>query len=242
MDWLVVIPIIFAAATLGGVVGFGTGVIALSVLALMMGAAEAIPVLAIAMIFANGSRALFSWKEIDWKAFLAYGIPGAIASVFGAEMFLRIDERWLTAIVGVIVLLMVPTRRLVKRWNVKAKLVHLPFVALVKGFVSGVGGASGPIAAPFLISYGLVKGAYVATEGLGALLGHFARSGTYYFGGALSADMARLGLGLGLVMIGGTFVGKKILDRLEVRQFIVVVEVALVVAGLFLVGSAVWAG
>ncbi|MCH8829691.1 MAG: efflux RND transporter permease subunit, partial [Planctomycetes bacterium] len=87
-----------------GVVGFGTGVITLSVLALMMGAAEAIPVLAIAMIFANGSRALFSWKEIDWKAFLAYGIPGAVASVFGAELFLRIDERWLTAIVGVMLL------------------------------------------------------------------------------------------------------------------------------------------
>ncbi|MCH7945932.1 MAG: TSUP family transporter, partial [Armatimonadetes bacterium] len=97
MSWFVVIPIIFAAATLGGVVGFGTGVIALAVLALMFGATEAIPILAIAMIFANGSRAFFSWKEIDWKAFLAYGVPGAVSSVLGAELFLRIEARWLTA-------------------------------------------------------------------------------------------------------------------------------------------------
>lgn len=242
MSWLVAIPIIFAAATLGGVVGFGTGVIALAVLALMFGAAEAIPVLAIAMIFANGSRAFFSWKEIDWKAFLAYGIPGAVSSVLGAELFLRIEARWLTAIVGVIVLLLVPTRRLVKRWNVKTKLVHLPFVALVKGFVSGVGGASGPIAAPFLISYGLIKGAYVATEGLGALVGHVARSGSYYFGGALTADMASLGVGLGLVMVAGSYAGRKLLDRLDARQFIGVVEVALVFAGLILVASAILMG
>ena len=160
--------------------------------------------------------------------------------MFGAGVFLRIDEQWLTGIVGLVVLAMVPTRRLVARWDVKAKLVHLPFVALVKGFVSGVGGASGPIAAPFLISYGLVKGAYVATEGLGALLGHLTRSGTYLYGGALSGDMALFGLGLGVVMIGGTYAGKKILDRLDTSQFIVVAEVALVVAGLFLVGSAFW--
>ncbi|MCH8274142.1 MAG: sulfite exporter TauE/SafE family protein [Armatimonadetes bacterium] len=242
MTWIVVIPIVFAAATLGGVLGFGTGVIVLALLTLMVGAAEAIPVLAIAMIFANGSRAFFSWKEIDWKAFIAYGVPGAVSSVLGAEVFLRIEARWLPAIVGALIIAMVPLRRFVKRWNVKAGLVHLPFVALAKGFVSGVGGASGPIAAPFLISYGLVKGAYVATEGLGAMLGHVTRSGTYFFGGALTQEMAWFGLGLGVVMVGGTYVGRKVLDRLDARQFIVVVEGALLAAGVYLLASTLWAG
>jgi uncharacterized membrane protein YfcA len=41
-----------------------------------------------------------------------------------------------------------------------------------------------------------------------------------------------LGLGLGLIMIFGSLIGKKILDRLPERIFMVLIEVTLLIAGL----------
>jgi uncharacterized membrane protein YfcA len=41
-----------------------------------------------------------------------------------------------------------------------------------------------------------------------------------------------VGLGLGLIMIFGSLIGKKILDRLPEKIFIVLIEATLIIAGL----------
>src|SRR6266511_2259978 len=48
----------------------------------------------------------------------------------------------------------------------------------------------------------------------------------------LTSHSVTVGLGLGLIMIFGSLIGKKILDRLPERIFIVLIEVTLLIAGL----------
>ena len=48
----------------------------------------------------------------------------------------------------------------------------------------------------------------------------------------LTSHSVTVGLGLGLIMVFGSLIGKKILDRLPERIFIFVIEVTLLIAGL----------
>jgi len=48
----------------------------------------------------------------------------------------------------------------------------------------------------------------------------------------LSSDSIVIGVGLGCVMILGSYLGKKILDRLPERVFILLIETTLIVAGI----------
>jgi len=55
-----------AASTLGGLSGFGTGLVLPVFLVPLVGVANVIPVMAVAMLLNNGSRVIAFWREIQW--------------------------------------------------------------------------------------------------------------------------------------------------------------------------------
>jgi uncharacterized membrane protein YfcA len=82
----------------------------------------------------------------------------------------------------------------------------------------------------------LLKGAFIGTEALAAVVMHLTKLTVY--GGAALLSLRTVGIGLALApaTVAGAWAGKRLLDRLSERVFVVLVEVGLVVAGaLFLV-------
>ena len=71
--WTALLSIAIVAGTIGGVVGFGSAVILLPVCAYVLGATQTVPVLTVAALIGNLSRAAFSWRETDWPAVGTYG-------------------------------------------------------------------------------------------------------------------------------------------------------------------------
>ena len=57
----------FGASVLGGLSGFGTGLALPAFLAPLVGVTNVIPVLAVAMLFTNGSRAIALRCEVQWR-------------------------------------------------------------------------------------------------------------------------------------------------------------------------------
>ena len=86
--------------------------------------------------------------------------------------------------------------------------------------------------APFFLAYGLVKGAYIGTEALSTVVMHIVKLIAYRQAAVLTLSDALIGLGLGPVMILGSFLGKRILDRLPEKVFVAIIEGVLIVAGL----------
>lgn len=86
--------------------------------------------------------------------------------------------------------------------------------------------------APFFLAYGLMRNAYIGTDALATV----AMQGTKLavFGGAqvLKPELIVAGFTLIPFMIGGTFIGRRLLERIPERVFAVLVEGMLVVAGL----------
>lgn len=228
-----------AAGTLGGVVGFGSAVILLPLCNFLFGPRAAVPVLTVAALLGNLSRAGVSRREIDWKAvglYLSGAVPGALV---GSLVFVKLEAAWLPALFGVFVIASVPARRWAKRNNLTVQAKHLPLLGASMGFLSAIVSTTGPINAPFFLSYGLIGGAYLATEALGAAGVHITKALVYgRFQVAESRELIA-GLAIGACMIAGSYLGKKIVSRIEPARFIQVVEVLLIVSGAIMIGQAV---
>ena len=93
-------------------------------------------------------------------------------------------------------------------------------------------GSVGPVVAPFFLAYGLVKGAYIGTEAFGAAAMHLTKTVAYGRLALLDPNALLLGSALGLLMIAGSYVGKRVLDRLPAAWFVRIIEGVLLVAGI----------
>jgi hypothetical protein len=73
------------AGVLSGVVGTGSSIILLPILVWLYGPKAAVPAMAIASVLANLARVIAWWRSINWRAVLAYSIPGMPAAALGAH-------------------------------------------------------------------------------------------------------------------------------------------------------------
>jgi uncharacterized membrane protein YfcA len=105
----------------------------------------------------------------------------------------------------------------------------------VAAFVSALTGVAGPFMAPFFLSYGLVKGAYIGTEALATVTMHVTKLGVYGAFTLLSVETIMLGVAIGGVMFVGSYAGKRILNHVPEKVFPLLVEGVLIFAGLWFV-------
>lgn len=229
--WLPLLALALVAGTIGGVVGFGSAVILLPVCAYVFGADQAVPILTVAGLIGNLSRASFSWRETDWAAVKMY-VAGAIPfAVIGAFIFVELDVALIHRLLGLFILLMIPARRWAARRDMVIKRWQLLPLGAAMGLLSGIVGTVGPINAPFFLAYGLVKGAYLATEALGAAAVHLTKSAVYGRFAVLDTQTVRYGIAIGLALIVGSWAGKCIVMRLNTSAFIFTVEALLGISG-----------
>ena len=98
--------------------------------------------------------------------------------------------------------------------------------------ISAIVGVVGPFMAPFFLAYGLVRGAYIGTEALATVVMHVVKLGVYGGYELLSFGILLLGLAIGAVMFLGSYIGKRILNKMPEKFFPYVIEAVLIVAGL----------
>lgn len=152
-------------------------------------------------------------------------------AALGASIFIALDAALLHRLLGGFILLMIPARRWAARRAMTVRRIHLLPLGAAMGLLSGVVGTVGPINAPFFLAYGLVKGAYLATEALGAAAVHLTKAGVYGRLAALDPETLVHGLAIGLALVAGSWAGKHIVMRLDAPAFTQAVEIMLALAG-----------
>ncbi len=96
-------------------------------------------------------------------------------------------------------------------------------------------GSVGPIMAPFFLAYGLFKGAYIGTEAACTVVMHTTKLIAYGGAGVVRRSATVTGLALAPVIVAGSWLGKRILDRVSERVFVLLIDVVLVVSGTLLI-------
>ncbi|MBI1845548.1 MAG: sulfite exporter TauE/SafE family protein [Candidatus Rokubacteria bacterium] len=219
-------------SVVGGAAGFGTGLILLPLVAWTLGIKATGPVLTVAMLLGNISRVWWSRHDLDPGVavrFLAGAVP---ATALVAMLYAGLGGEWLARIIGVFLVLAVPVRRLLLSGRLRVGLATFPPLGVGIGALSALVVTTGPIAAPFFLAYGLRRGAYIATEGICAFAMHATRGVVFARYSLISGQTLLLGLLLGSVMFAGSWLGRRLLDRMSDRTFLVLVEALLVTMGL----------
>jgi uncharacterized membrane protein YfcA len=106
------------------------------------------------------------------------------------------------------------------------------------GYLTGIVVSTGPINAPFFLAYGLVKGAYLGTEAMGSLAVYLAKALTFRTFGALPLEIISKGLIIGSSLVGGAFIARRLVIRLDGARFRLMMDGLLGVAGLTMLWAA----
>jgi hypothetical protein len=115
---------------------------------------------------------------------------------------------------------------------VQVRLRHFPVIGAAVGFLSSLVVTTGPVVTPFFLAYGLRRGAYIATESVCAFGMHLTRGAVLARYSLLTWDTVAVGCVLGGTMFAGSWLGRRLLDRMSDRVFLRVIEALLVVMGL----------
>ena len=232
LQWLGVGVVAFLAAVLGGLAGYGTGLVLPIALAPVIGVAPIVPVMAVAMMINNASRVIAFRREIQWPHVRRMWLLGLPACLLGAWGYTRLDARWIALLLGVFLLASIPLRWALQRANMRLG----PRGEVVAGGVFGVieGGMTGTgvILISMLMAAGVQGAALIATDAVISTVMSLAK--VLLFGGAarLDASLAITGVLVGLCAAPGAFVARATLTRLPQRLHLRIMEAVVVAGGL----------
>src|SRR5262245_15552924 len=232
MQWIGVGVVAFLAAVLGGLAGYGTGLVLPIALAPVIGVAPIVPVMAVAMMINNASRVLAFRREIEWphvRRMLWLGLPTCLLGAWG---YTRLDARWVALLLGVFPLASIPLRRVLQRSNWRLGSSGEAIAGGVFGVIEGGMTGTGVILISMLMAAGVQGAALIATDAVISTVMSLAK--VLLFGGVSRLDgaLAITGVLVGLCTAPGAFVARAILRRLPQHVHLHIMEVVVVCGGL----------
>lgn len=230
--WAVLALVALVASTLAGVTGFGGAAVLLPALVAAFGVREAIPILTVAQLIGNGSRVWFNRRELDWRVVGWFALGGVPMALIGGVLFAKAPLAALTRGLGAFLLLIVIWRHVRPRNSQTFPIQAFAGIGAASSFLSALLGSVGPVMAPFFLAYGLIKSAYIGTEALSTVVMHVTKLVAYRQTAVLTRFGSIVGLALGPIMIFGSFLGKRIVDKMPERVFVLIIEGVLIGAGL----------
>ena len=231
MIYLALALIGIISGMINGVVGTGSSIILLPILAYIFGAKLAVPIMAIASIMGNISRVVLWRHELDVKAFLLFVSTGAPAAVLGANTLWAIPAELSSLCIGLFFIVLIPLRRLAKHHGFQLNRFHLVIAGALLGFLTGVVFSTGPLLLPVFSGYGLTKGALLATEAASSFALYASKSIAFGALGILKQDVLLAGVMVGLSLMAGNYLGKLMVLKISERMFNLCLDGMLLLAG-----------
>ena len=231
---MIVIAMTLVGATVAGTTGYGLGLMLLPILSLSLGTRTAVPALAIVQLTSNFSRAIINRKQIEFHYGIWFGIGALPGALIGAWLFSHLPVHGLASIVG-IYLILIPFLR--RRFSRSFQIPPPGFVAVgfVTSLVSSLIGVVGPLCAPFFLSIGLTRGAFVGTEAVGSVFTHVFKLTGYGLNHVLTSKEVFLGLALSPITWVGSWIGKHAANRLKDHHFANLIDGVCVFFGILLI-------
>ena len=224
----------FLAAAISGAAGFGGALLLLPVLIATVGTVQAVPLLTLVQLIGNLSRVGFGFKQIKWKPVGMFLIGAVPLCVAGALLFAELPKTIINRCIGAAILLFTI---LTLSGVLKLKPGNFLLIAgggLV-GFLSGLVGSAGPLGAVIFLTLGLPPVAYIASEATTALVMHGVKTVVYQSTLTIDPKVWLLAALMGLSMILGTWVSKRVIERLDPKKFQLFVSVLLILMAAYMI-------
>jgi uncharacterized membrane protein YfcA len=228
------------ASIIGGVAGYGTGALMPLVLVPIVGAEPVVPIIAISALFTNTSRATAFHNVIDWRRSAIIIVAAVITTMLGAWGYTMLTGRGAMLVIGTMLTLSVPLRRLSRRRGLTLTDGGLGFASVLWGFIVGGTSGAGIILLSMLMAVGLEGAAVIATDAAISVVIGVVKIGTFGVFGAVTAKVVAVALLIGVVAFPGAFLAKALVDRLPVHVHTAILDAVVITGGLLMVVGALF--
>jgi len=208
---------------LSAVVGMAGGITLLAVMLLFLEPLVAIPLHGVIQLVSNGSRSWIQRSHVDRGIVWRYALPLLPMGFVGLALAEALPPAATRALIGAFVLLATwaPGVLLLGSHPERAERSRrFLLLGSVVGVINMTVGATGPLIAPFFLNLGLSRQALVGTKAACQTLGHLAKVLVFGIAGfAFLPFLPLLALLAGLVVLG-TWLGSRLLDRVSEQTFV----------------------
>jgi uncharacterized membrane protein YfcA len=241
VEWLLIATVILAAGVLKGSIGFGAPLIAVPLLAPLVGTRTTIVLIALPLLVANATVLVSRPSERRAiRRFIPLLVTLIPMTVLGGVLLARVDIATLTIVVGAITIVFVAITASGIQILIPPRLERTLslLVGLVAGVLSGATSAPGPIFSLYLSGLRLDKRAFVYGITVLLAVGNVVQVLTYWQQGLFAGNLLIGSIALVPVIVLGQLAGLRIQDRLNPEAFrrVVLIVVALAGANLLLRG------
>jgi uncharacterized protein len=224
--------IAFLSEILGVIAGFGSSTVFLPLALFFVDFKTALILVAISHIFGNLGRINFFRHGLDKKMLISFGIPSVIFSFVGASIVNVLSQDTLKIILGFFLIIVSILFLIKPELKFPPNIKTITSGGGISGFITGLVGTGGAIRATFLMGFNLEKTKYIATAASIALATDAIRIPSYLSQGFLLDQYIYYIPILFATAIGGSFIGKKIVGRINQNIFKKIVLIAIIIVSL----------
>jgi hypothetical protein len=240
--------------------GFGLGTVLMPVFALFFPLPLAIAATAVVHFANNIFKFGLMARQADWRVVARFSVPAAIAALAGASLINLFDKMpvivsytlggstfeitVIKAVIGTLIVLFALLELSPRFQALAFPPGWLPLGGALSGFFGGLSGNQGALRSAFLLKSGLSKEAFVATGVVSAVIVDAARL-VVYGASFMASGFAQSQELLAPVAVGticafiGSFMGKRVLQKVTLRTVQIVVAVAMLLIGVGLAAGLV---
>jgi uncharacterized membrane protein YfcA len=226
------------ASIVGGVAGYGTGALMPLVLVPLIGAEPVVPIIAISAMFTNSSRTVAFFRFIDWRRAIVVVLGAALTCVLGAYGYTLLNNKGALIVIGAMLCLSVPVRRILKRRNVVLSDRGLAASAVGYGVLVGGTTGSGVILLAMLMAAGVSGAGVIATDAIISIAVGIIKIAVFGFAGVLTVPVISFALLIGLVALPGAFLARAFVERMPVHVHTAILDAVVILGGAFMIFSA----
>lgn len=222
----------FTSWTISTMSAGGGSVLIIAILTTLLPGHRIAPIVTIASSLASPARMIVFLRDIDWRL-VSWYLPGATAgSVVGGWLFAGASAEFVQLAIGVFLVSTIWQYRMgQRRRSFEMRRPWFIPVSFVSGLTSAVVGASGLLANPFYLNYGLEKERMLATRAVNSTAIQCVKLATYLTFGILTWDTICHGLTVGAGAMLAILMTRPWLRVLEPRRFRQFTVLVMVIAG-----------
>ncbi|WP_284164184.1 sulfite exporter TauE/SafE family protein [Frigidibacter sp. SD6-1] len=234
-DLLLIGGAAFFAALVGGVTGYGTGLLLPPVLVPLIGAEAVVPVIGLSALFTNASRVAAYRPDLDIDRLRRIAPVALPATLLGAYGFTLLSGRGAAILIGAMLILLVPLRTLARRRGLVLTGRGLTAASFGYGVVNGGTSGSGVMLLTLLMAAGLTGPQVIATDAAISFLLGISKSGMFAARGALDLRLAGLALMIGAAAVPATFLARRLAHLLPGTWHLRLLDGAVLLGGFLLI-------
>jgi uncharacterized membrane protein YfcA len=223
---------------IGGVAGYGTGALMPLVLVPIIGAEPVVPIIAISAMMTNTSRGLAFRQSIHWRSAGIVLAFSALTCVVGAWGYTLLTGRGAMIVIGTMLALSVPLRRISRARGFRFGDKGLAATAAGWGVVVGGTTGAGIILLSMLMAAGLDGAAVIATDAVISIAIGVVKIAVFVIAGVLTAQVIAVALLIGLVAFPGAFLARALVERLPIHVHTAILDAVVVFGGAVMIAGA----